>query len=152
MLRITTTKLFSRPNILITSIYPIFHQNKSNFWTPCMAKIAFYELNISIFEKGSTNLTYHRVKTFQDTQYFYHFHTYQFSHQNSPFHIFWTPCMAKIASYQIYLFLQKKSPQMHHTTKTKIFNRPNIFIISIHLNFFTKIRSLCIFGHLVVLE
>ena len=83
MLCITNTKLFRGPNILIQSMYPNVHTKKSSFfWTPCMAEIAFYELILSIFEKGSTNLPHHKGKTVPQTQYFDHFHTYQFLHQN----------------------------------------------------------------------
>ena len=68
------------------------------------------------------------------------------------FTFFGHPVWLKQPLIRFIYFCRKKAPQMHHITKTKIFNRPNIFIISIHLNFFTKIRSLCIFGHPVGLE
>ena len=44
-----------------------FHQNMWIFimWTPCMAKIAFYWLAVSIFEKkGSKNAPHEKGKTF----------------------------------------------------------------------------------------
>ena len=40
------------------------------FWTPCMAKIAFYWLGLSIYEKGSQNAPHQKGKFFQKTQYF----------------------------------------------------------------------------------
>ena len=146
MLCITNTKLFRGPNVLIPSMYPNVHTKKSSFfWTPCMAEIAFYELNLSIFEKGSTNLPHHKGKTFQETQYFDHFHTYQFLHQNKSI-LHFSPCMAKIAFYQLEIHdFEEKAPQIHHITKAKPFKRPNILIISIHFTFCTKIRSFCIF-------
>ena len=47
-------------------IFHFFHQNMSIFifWTPCMAKIAFYWLGLSILEKVSQNAQIQKGKTF----------------------------------------------------------------------------------------
>ena len=50
ILSITKAKLLRRPNILITSIQHNFCTIFFIFWTPCMARIAFYYLCLSIFE------------------------------------------------------------------------------------------------------
>ena len=67
--------------MLIMSLYLVFpHQNMWTFvfWTPCMAKTAFYWLGLSIYEKGSQNAPHQKGKTFQETQYFDHAHTSHF--------------------------------------------------------------------------
>ena len=94
MLNIRRAKLFRRPNTLLMSIYLIlFHQNMwiFIFWTPCLAKIAFYLLGLSIFEK--------------------------------------------------------KAPKMLNIRKAKLFRTPNILIMSIYLNFSTKMLGFSFSGH-----
>ena len=159
MLNFRKAKLFRKPNILLTSIYPIFstkicrfsffghhvwleqpfiglvqpflkkspknaqlqkgktfqetqyfdHVHISNFfqqnmwififWTPCMAKIAFYWLGLSILEKVYQNVQLQKGKTFQEPRYFNHDHIAHFFHQNMWIFIFWTPCITRIAFY-----------------------------------------------------
>ena len=96
---------------------------------------AFYWLVLSIFEKGSQNAPSKKDKTFQETQYFDHDHLSNYFHQNMWIFIMWTPC------------IEKKVPKMLHMRKAKLFRRPNIFIKSIHLIFFTKICGFPFFGH-----
>ena len=109
---------------------------------------AFYWLVLSIFEKGSQNAPSKKDKTFQETQYFDHDHLSNYFHQNMWIFIMWTPCMAKIAFYWLAVSIfEKKVPKMLHMRKAKLFRRPNIFIKSIHLIFFTKICGFPFFGH-----
>ena len=78
-----------------------FHQNMRIFifWTPCMAKIAFYWLGLSILEKVYQNVQLQKGKTFQEPRYFNHDHIAHFFHQNMWIFIFWTPCITRIAFY-----------------------------------------------------
>ena len=95
-------KLFRRPNILTMSIYYIFfHQNLLIFifWTPCMAKIAFYWFGLSIFENTLPKYTASERQNFSEDPIFCSCPFISFFHQNMWIFISWTPCMAKIVFY-----------------------------------------------------
>ena len=111
-------------------------------------KKLFIGLFYPFLKKGSQNAPSKKDKTFQETQYFDHNHLSNYFHQNLWIFILWTPCMAKIAFYWLAVSIfEKKVPKMLHMRKAKLFRRPNIFIKSIHLIFFTKICGFPFFGH-----
>ena len=100
MLIIKEVTLFRRPNILIRHSENVLQELPSIFWTPCMAKIDFYQLGLSIFVKRLLKCSTSQRKNFSDTHYFDHTHISSFLHTKiAYFHFFQTPCMAMIAFY-----------------------------------------------------
>ena len=150
MHRIRKAKLFRRPNILILPIYLIFFHQKRwilIFQTPCIAKIAYYWLGLSIFKKASKNALHQKGKTFQETQYFDYAHLSHFFHQKMWIFIFWTPCLAKIVFYWLGLSIfERKAPKVLNIGKAKLFRRPNILIMSLYLIFFHQKLFIFNFG------
>ena len=71
---IRTAKVFRRPNILIILIYIIFFHQKIwifIFWTPSLAKIAFYWLGLSIFQKRLPKCTTSKRQKFSGDPIFW---------------------------------------------------------------------------------
>ena len=103
MHRIRKAKVFRRPNILIMPIYLIFFHQKMwifIFWTPCIAKIAFYWLGLSIFQKRLPKCTASERQNFLGDPIFWSCpYLSIFSTRIWWFLSFWTPCMAKMAFY-----------------------------------------------------
>ena len=128
ILSITKAKLLGRPNILITSIHHNFCTIFCIFWTPCMARIAFYSLGLSIFEKKLPKCSTSEKQNFSGDPIFWSCpYISFFFHQNMLIFIFWTPCMAKIAFYWLGLSIFEKGSQNAPHQKGKTFQETQYF-------------------------
>ena len=90
-------KLFSRPNILIISLYLICLTKIRPFLLfehPVWLKWPCISLVYPFLKKGTTNAPHHKGKNFHEIKYFDHILISPFLHQNKAILIFWTPCIA----------------------------------------------------------
>ena len=130
----------AQTKLIHISISQFQHENKAilYFWTPCMAKIAFYQLGLSILKKQASQIySITKTKLIRRPNILIISIYFNFCTKIKPFCILWTPCMANISFYQLGLYIFEKR---HHITKVKLFRGPNILIISLYLKFRTKIR------------
>ena len=123
------------------------------FWTPCMAKIAFYWLGLSILEKKvSQNAQLQKGKLFRSPNILIMTIYLIFFTKICGFSFFGHPVWLEQPFIGlVYPFLNKVS-QNAQLQKGKLFRRPNILIMSIYLIFSTKICGFSFFGHPVQLK
>ena len=108
--------------------------------------------SIHFWKKDTPNSPNYRGKTFHKTQYLIISLYLNFCTKIRSFWFFGHPVGLKMPCISLVYPFLKKAPQMHNITKTKLFMRAKICIISLYLKFCTKIRPFWFFGHPVCLK